>query len=589
MSKIKALRNAGTKADLARLLGVKASFLTYVLYVLKPSMKYESFEILKRSGGVRIILAPTDKLKSLQSELSTLLQDCLEEINKEKNIEDKNFESKLSHGFIRKRSIITNSSRHLNKKNILNIDLKDFFDSFNFGRVRGFFIKNKNFAIDPNIATVIAQIACFDNKLPQGSPCSPVITNLITHALDIRLAALAKSYSCSYSRYADDITFSTRKKEFPNQIMRYDNENYFPGKRLKNEIRRAGFEINNSKTRILYKDSRQDVTGLVANKKPSVKHEYWRTVKAQCHTLFKTGSFTKKENGLILKGNINELEGQLNFIDQIDYYNRLRVRKIKLDPNYQPRSHSQKKDLLLNGRERTFSRFLYYRWFYASEKPVILCEGKTDNIYLKSAISKLATQYRKLATPKTNKKNYELLISFFNYTKRSRFLLNLYGGTAYIELFIKSFNEKHKLYKAPKPKKPVIVVMDNDTGFTSGIINYLKKIEATPYPATLKKNDFRNSDFIHVTQNLYIVLTPRGKSGENTEIENLFSKKTLRVKIDGKSFNPCNKRINIDKEYGKEIFAKKVVMAKKAEISFSGFKPLLNRVVQCIDHYDAIK
>ena len=100
---------------------------------------------------------------------------------------------------------------HVGSKYVLNIDLQDFFDSFNFGRVRGFFIKNRNFQLNPDVATVIAQIACYDNKLPQGSPCSPVITNLISHSLDIRLASLAKKYKCTYTRYADDITFSTRE------------------------------------------------------------------------------------------------------------------------------------------------------------------------------------------------------------------------------------------------------------------------------------------------------------------------------------------------------------------------------------------
>ncbi len=119
---------------------------------------------------------------------------------------------------------MTNAIMHINQKNVLNIDLKDFFDSFNFGRVRGFFIKNNHFKLDHHIATVIAQIACYDNKLPQGSTCSPVITNLITHSLDIKLASLARKHSCIYSRYADDMTFSTRKSVFPSQIMRQEGQ-----------------------------------------------------------------------------------------------------------------------------------------------------------------------------------------------------------------------------------------------------------------------------------------------------------------------------------------------------------------------------
>lgn len=236
MSKLRKLKSITTKQEFADLLGVKASFLTYVLYVLRPENQYTQFSIPKKNGGNRVINAPVEKLKSLQSSLSNLLLDCVDEIdkakfpvseinkNKDKNSKSNNHEilkvkvpdadikqPSLSHGFVRKRSIITNAMMHLDQKNVLNIDLENFFDSFNFGRVRGFFIKNENFRLDPHVATVIAQIACYNNKLPQGGPCSPVITNLITHALDIRLAALAKKYSCIYSRYADDLTFSTRK------------------------------------------------------------------------------------------------------------------------------------------------------------------------------------------------------------------------------------------------------------------------------------------------------------------------------------------------------------------------------------------
>ncbi|WP_229799809.1 reverse transcriptase domain-containing protein, partial [Vogesella fluminis] len=208
----------------------------------------------------------------MQSALSNLLQDCVEEINQSKN-DGTAFQSTLAHGFIRKRSILTNAMMHLHKKNVLNVDLKNFFDSFNFGRVRGFFIKNNNFKLDPNIATVIAQIACHENKLPQGSPCSPVISNLITHSLDIRLASLAKANSCTYSRYADDITFSTREKVFPSRLMAETEQEYIPSKRLNSEIRRAGFGLNENKTRIQYKDSRQEVTGLVVRAIAPIWHD----------------------------------------------------------------------------------------------------------------------------------------------------------------------------------------------------------------------------------------------------------------------------------------------------------------------------
>ncbi|WP_429095557.1 reverse transcriptase domain-containing protein [Aeromonas media] len=228
MSKLQDLKKATTKPDLAHVLGVKPSVLTYCLYVLKTENQYTQFKIPKKTGGERVINAPTGKLKTIQSLLSNLLLDCLDEINHKafpksqlaketvKNSEVLKIKCStalvkqpaLSHGFERKRSIITNAMMHLGKKQVFNIDLEDFFGSFNFGRVRGFFIKNRNFELHPEIATVIAKIACHNDELPQGSPCSPVITNLITHALDIKLARMASKNSCIYTRYADDITFS---------------------------------------------------------------------------------------------------------------------------------------------------------------------------------------------------------------------------------------------------------------------------------------------------------------------------------------------------------------------------------------------
>lgn len=122
--------------------------------------------------------------------MSELLLDCLDEINRIQHPDSELAQHKakhskflkikcsnarikqpsLSHGFERKRSIITNSMMHVGKNHVFNMDLESFFASFNFGRVRGFFIKNRNFNLDPQVATVIAKIACHNNELPQGSP-----------------------------------------------------------------------------------------------------------------------------------------------------------------------------------------------------------------------------------------------------------------------------------------------------------------------------------------------------------------------------------------------------------------------------------
>ncbi len=151
-----------TKDDFARLLGFKnARYIDYLLYNIKTDNLYEEPLIIpKKNGGERVIHAPKKELKFLQKKLANVLWEFYLESLESKS-KGKNFKTPvLSHAFEKGKSIITNSQMHRNKKYILNIDLKDFFDSFNFGRVRGFFIKDRDFAVSPEIATIIAQIAC---------------------------------------------------------------------------------------------------------------------------------------------------------------------------------------------------------------------------------------------------------------------------------------------------------------------------------------------------------------------------------------------------------------------------------------------
>lgn len=611
MQRLQALKKATTKPDLARLLGVKPSVLTYCLYIVQTENQYSQFKIPKKNGGMRIINAPSGVLKTIQSSLSDLLLDCLDEINHEKfpnselaketaknskflKIKCSNAKIKqpsLSHGFERKRSIITNAMMHLGKKHVFNIDLEDFFGSFNFGRVRGFFIKNKYFDLNPGVATVIAKIACYNNELPQGSPCSPVITNLIVHSLDIRLAKLASSNSSVYTRYADDITFSSRKKELPRAIAREKDGKFMASNKLRSEIRRSGFKINGNKTRNQYRDSRQDVTGLIVNKKPNTKKEYWRTVRAQCDRLFKTGAFEELVNGETIVGNINRLEGKLNFIDQVDHYNRLR-QVPPLNPKYQPKkeaiknSQAKLRRYLHSGREDTFSKFLFYRLFYANELPTILTEGKTDNVYLKSAVHMLVNYFPDLASEKTATSDYKLLMRFVDYTERTRYLLELYGGADYLKDFIIGYRQRFKYYKAPKPEHPVIIIVDNDDG-PKNLINYVNKIDGVNVFPTSEKN-IRSSEFVYIFYNLYLVLTPQGKGKSRTDMEYFFTDADRLRKYKGKCFNTVSKRDPVS-DLSKEAFSKYVVHANKKDIDFSGFKGILGRIVKVLYHYNSIR
>ena len=158
MNKLKRLE---TKDDFASLLGFKNSkYINYILYSVGTDHLYKTFSIPKKNGGERIIHAPKEKLKRLQRKLAGVLWDCYLESLKIKS-KNKSFKiPAISHAFEKNKSIITNAQIHRNKNYILNIDLKDYFDSFNFGRVRGFFLKDADFKVPEEIATVIAQIAC---------------------------------------------------------------------------------------------------------------------------------------------------------------------------------------------------------------------------------------------------------------------------------------------------------------------------------------------------------------------------------------------------------------------------------------------
>tara|TARA_R110002074_G_scaffold148573_1_gene300074 strand:- start:605 stop:2440 length:1836 start_codon:yes stop_codon:yes gene_type:complete len=611
MQRLQSFKKAKTKPELARLLGVKPAVLTYCLYVVKTESQYSQFRIPKKNGGDRLINAPTGTLKTIQSSLSNLLLDCLDEINKEmfpnsELVKETAKNSKLlkvkcsnarvkqpsiSHGFERKRSIITNAMMHLGKKHVFNIDLEDFFGSFNFGRVRGFFIKNEHFQLIPEIATVIAKIACHNNELPQGSPCSPVIANLIAHSLDIRLTKLASSNSSTYTRYADDITFSSRQSDLPRAIAHEKDGKFIASKKLRSEIRRSGFRINDKKTRNQYKDSRQDVTGLIVNKKPNTKKEYWRTVRAQCDSLFKTGGFTELINGEHVKGNVNSLEGRLNFIDHIDHYNRLR-QSPPLNQKYQTKKDALKNNqaklrrYLHNGREDTFSKFLFYRLFYANELPTILTEGKTDNIYLKSAIQMLASSFPQLASEKTVSSPYKLLLRFVEYTERTKYLLELFGGSDYLKDFVIGYRRNFRHYNAHKPGSPVIIVVDNDSG-PQNLISYVNNIEGiNVFP--VHEKDLRSSEFVHVFHNLYLVLTPKGKGNSETDIECFFTDLDRLRKYKDKCFNTISKR-DSSVDLSKDAFAKNIVRANKKYIDFSGFQKILDRIGKAVEHYDSVK
>ena len=265
--------------DIANILEIDYSYLIYLLYRQNKSQKYKKFTLNKRNGGLREIYAPISPIKILQRKLNYILQLV--------------FEPKACvHGFLPNKSIVTNSLMHVRKKYVFNCDLIDFFPSINFGRVRGMFI-SKPYNLPPNVSTVLAQLCCHENHIPQGAPTSPIISNMICARLDGDLMKLAKKCNCFYSRYADDITFSTTLGNFPERIAKVvkseDIIQIEAGRQLQGIIDNNGFAINKEKVRLQFQSKRQEVTGLKVNEKPNVKRSLIRQIRAMLHAWEKYG------------------------------------------------------------------------------------------------------------------------------------------------------------------------------------------------------------------------------------------------------------------------------------------------------------
>jgi len=570
------LKAATSRRDLATLLGVKPGMLSFAIYKVPETVRYRRFDIPKRHGGTREILAPTQELKLLQQRLSVLLQDCIAEITSAHGHAEDGTRFGIAHGFKRHHTIMTNGRVHVTRRFVFNVDLHDFFGTINFGRVRGFFLKDRNFALHPEVATVIAQIACFENKLPQGSPCSPVVSNLLAHSLDIHLARLAAKHGASFTRYADDLTFSTNKPSFPAEIaVLNDVHDWTPGPDLERLVTRSGFSFNPFKTRLQYRDSRQEVTGLTVNRKVNVPATYRYTVRAMVNSLFKTGQFEfihKKKDGqgnVVLEnrsiGQNKQLLGMLSYIDQVDGFNR----KLCKENGREPESTA--------GRVALFRRFLYFDTFYAAREPIIVCEGKTDNVYLRCAIKSLAPAYPKLVEPGTPPK---LKVRFFKYAEtRTGQVMDLTGGVGGICKLLKNYHEDVQvLFKASVSPFPVIVLIDNDSGAHS-IYEAIAGITKKPKP-------LGRADFIHVTSNLYVVPTPFGVGNVPSAIEDFFDKPTLEIELNGKIFNRSNKSDDSTEFYGKAAFARDVVAKNAGTIDFAKFQAVLNRVIKVLDDYE---
>lgn len=184
-----------------------------------------------------------------------------------------------AYGFVADKSITDNAALHTGKAFVLNVDLKDFFPSVHFRRIKVMLEKPPfNLSGDKEpLAFLIANLCTENGVLPQGAPTSPFFTNVICQRLDEKLEKLANKFQTTYSRYADDLTFSANAYIFSKRFM-LELEQIVKGER---------FQINEEKTRIQGSAYRQEVTGLTVNEKVNVNKHYLRSYRTMLH-LYKT-------------------------------------------------------------------------------------------------------------------------------------------------------------------------------------------------------------------------------------------------------------------------------------------------------------
>jgi S1-C subfamily serine protease len=238
---------------------------------------YTLFEIAKGSGKVRTITAPDRRLKIIQQKLLPLLEKLYRVRNP-------------VHGFVPERSVKTNAEAHGRRGFVVNLDLKDFFPTITEKRTIGLL---RSLGVDKRVAEIVARLCCHMGQLPQGAPTSPVLSNMICYRLDTDLLLVAKTSRAIYTRYADDITFSSYQPPTPlfegvvPAVGRFSPDLLAPA--LSAAITGNGFVVHPEKAHYADRNSRRIVTGVKINAGLNVDRRYIRRVRAMLHSIERLG------------------------------------------------------------------------------------------------------------------------------------------------------------------------------------------------------------------------------------------------------------------------------------------------------------
>jgi hypothetical protein len=297
----------------------------------EPLLRHYHYRILKkRSGGVRLIEAPKPRLKELQRQI---LVQILEAIPSHPAV----------HGFVKGRSIQTFVAPHVARRVVLRMDLQDFFPTFGAARIQSFF---RTIGYPEAVADLLGGI-CTNSvprdtwkdapadvdpadlwsarrryarpHLPQGAPCSPALANLCTYKVDCRLDGLAKALGAQYTRYADDLAFSSDDAIFGKRVEKFSTH-------VAAILMEAGFSVNFRKTRVMRQGVRQHLAGLVTNVRPNITRADFDRLKATLTNCVRSGP--ESQNREAHPAFRAHLEGRVGFLETINPDRGRRLRAI---------------------------------------------------------------------------------------------------------------------------------------------------------------------------------------------------------------------------------------------------------------------
>lgn len=270
-----------TPYDLSEFLGV--SPLLVRSFVATKEKHYRSFQIKKRSGGVRTIDAPRTFLKVAQWWILDTVLSCRED-------------PPYVYGFSRGRSFVDNARAHIGSSHVLNVDVENFFPSIDRLLVARIF---ESMGYSASVANFFTEVCTLEGRLPQGAPTSPRISNFVMHEVDLWLNTMASELGCTYTRYADDLTFSS-KERIPSYVV----------DELGQTLGRVGLRLNPKKTRFMGSNQRKEVTGLVLTATGiGLSKEYLNGTRGWFHSISETPDF--------FSGEIQRVAGTLNLLKQV--------------------------------------------------------------------------------------------------------------------------------------------------------------------------------------------------------------------------------------------------------------------------------